>query len=102
MGYSLQSSDIDISECREELLGYLEEMADFRNWDPQEVFLKLSASSARASYMRNKICQREDRIKRAFRTSELDPFIEEVERQFKIWSRLLSYQNLDWEMARGQ
>jgi hypothetical protein len=100
---SLSDPTIDdkIEEARTKLIGYLDEMRTFRNLDSQDVFLKLSEFSATASHYRATICKREDRKKAAFRTHDIEPFIAEVERQFKIWSRLVSSQNLDWEMTRG-
>lgn len=100
---SLSDPTIDeqIENARETLIGYVDQMRNFKKLDSQDVFLKLSEFSATATYFRSTICKREDRKKAAFRTHDIEPFIAEVERQFKIWSRLVSSQNLDWEMTRG-
>lgn len=100
---SLSDPTIDdqIENARETLIRYVDEMRNFKKLDSQDVFLKLSEFSATATYFRSTICKREDRKKAAFRTHDIEPFIAEVERQFKIWSRLVSSQNLDWEMTRG-
>ena len=100
---SLSDPTIDdqIEDARSTLIGYVDQMRNFKKLDSQDVFLKLSEFSATATYFRSTICKREDRKKAAFRTHDIEPFIAEVERQFKIWSRLVSSQNLDWEMTRG-
>lgn len=100
---SLSDPTIDeqIENAREILIDYVDQMRNFKKLDSQDVFLKLSEFSATATYFRSTICKREDRKKAAFRTHDIEPFIAEVERQFKIWSRLVSSQNLDWEMTRG-
>jgi hypothetical protein len=100
---SLSDPTIDeqIENARETLIDYVDQMRNFKKLDSQDVFLKLSEFSATATYFRSTICKREDRKKAAFRTHDIEPFIAEVERQFKIWSRLVSSQNLDWEMTRG-
>ncbi len=93
--------DEEIEKAREAMIGFVDEMRGFKKLDPQDVFMKLSEFSATATYYRSTICKREDRKRAAFRTHDIEPFIAEVERQFKIWSRLVSSQNLDWEMTRG-
>jgi len=91
-----------LSAWRQELSGYYKEMIEFRFEEPDEIFRKLSAWTARASYMRHKIMASESRSWTAFRTKEIDPFIAECDRQFKNWSRNLSFLAMDWDMQKGQ
>lgn len=90
-------------DARAELDGYYKEMRDFDTIDPGEIFKKLAAMSARASFIRSKIVRRNQGPDVSnFRTKEIDPFISEVDRQFKVWSRYLSVVQIDWDMSRGQ
>jgi hypothetical protein len=88
---------------RDEVDSYYEEMIRFQYLEPDEVFAKLSSWTARISYIRTQIVRHENRVQAAFRTKEIDPFLAECDRQFKIWSRAFSVYSLDWNLAgRGQ
>lgn len=98
-----------ITTLRAELDRYVAELRDFSGYlkhgaglEPDEVLLRLSSFHARASEIRQHITRNETRRANGFRTKELDPFLEACEFQFKVWSRLLSVRQLDWDMARGQ
>lgn len=81
-----------LQEFTVEVLGYLEGMHAFHK-DPDmfSTFRKISAWSARVSWMRNyalrhvgnKACQR-------FKLDTADPFLAEIDRQHKIYSRLIT------------
>ena len=99
--YTLTQSNVDVVAWGDELLGYLEEMQQFADDDPAEVLMKLSAFSSRASYMRIAVARAESRPLIAFRTKQIEPFIEEAKYQFNVWSRLISVQRNEWEMSKG-
>lgn len=91
-----------IEALREEFDSYMEEMREFHNMLPDEVFRLLSAWSARASELLVQL-GRSDRQKfTAFKNREIMPFIEECDRQFKIHSRLQATYEMDLKMTRGQ
>ncbi len=91
-----------IYEWRTEIIGYLEEMYGFREMDqPLEILRKLSAFSARASYMRNITIRSNNKEASAFRLEEVDPFLREAEFQFKVWSRVAAIGTQEWEMSRS-
>jgi len=91
-----------IYEWRTEIIGYLEEMYGFREMDqPLEILRKLSAFSARASYMRNITIRSNNKEATAFRLEEVDPFLREAEFQFKVWSRVAAIGTQEWEMSRS-
>lgn len=91
-----------IYEWRTEIIGYLEEMYSFREMDqPLEILRKLSAFSARASYMRNITIRSNNKEASAFRLEEVDPFLREAEFQFKVWSRVAAIGTQEWEMSRS-
>ena len=79
-----------LDSWRPELVSYLEEMVEFSSRDSRDVLLTLSGFSARASYMRNFASRSKNDLIVRFRIDEIDPFLSEVDRQFKIYSRLIT------------
>lgn len=84
-----------------ELDGYYEEMQQFGEMPPDEIFRNLSAFSSRMNAIRTVICRTDNKRWSNFRTKEIEPFVSECDRQFKIWSRNLTNYTLDWEMSKG-
>ena len=105
MRLTLQDDALDLQKLRSEMDGYFEMMQDFQMSDPRENLSRLSAFTARMSYVRTRIIRGEadggSKEAANFRTKELDPFISECDRQFKIWSRLVTVAQLDYELSRG-
>lgn len=90
-----------IETWRPEILGYLKEMRDFyQEEDCRLVLRTLSAYSARASYMRNFASRSGNEKINRFRIDELDPFLMEVDRQFKIYSRLISANQFEFDLTK--
>lgn len=88
-----------------ELNHYYGRIKEFETSDPEDVLRELSGISARLTEMRAN-CQRlagqsrgsvADRI----RTKEIDPLLEECDRQFKLHSRLQAIREFDLRMAGG-
>lgn len=97
-----QRFEKDINKIREEIDGFFDIMNAFPAFDSSEIFQNIAAFTARASFIRTQIMRMpENRQMTNFRTKELDPFIEECDRQFKIWSRAFSVQSQEWEMTKG-
>lgn len=96
------NTSMKLKDLRSELDEYYGEMLRFRDMEPDEIFMRLSAYSARASYIRSDIMRAQNRTLTAFRTGEIDPFLTECDRQFKVWSRVFAVTSLDWNLARGQ
>jgi hypothetical protein len=78
------------------------ELKKFSGMDPGEVLLSLSSWHARAFEMRTRIQRSSSRRADAFRTRQLDPFMDACEFQFKIHSRLHSVRQFDWDLSKGQ
>lgn len=76
-------------------------MRAFDALDPVSIFKELAAISARASEIRAYLVRAQTRAASTFRTQEIDYMLQECDRQFKTWSRVVSVQTLDWEMTRG-
>lgn len=97
------AGDLSLDSIREELDEYYVLMRAFRQNDPADNLVFISGFTARASQIRSNIVRMtEDRRIQNFRTKELDPFLTECDRQFKVWSRLISAIQLEWETSRGQ
>ena len=91
-----------IETWREELLGFLEEMYNFRQvGDPKEILIQLAAFSVRARYMSNVTASSDNRKLKDFRYEEIIPFIQEAEFQRQVWSRVGSLIRDEWDMAKG-
>lgn len=91
-----------LESLRDELDDYFAIMQKFESMDPTEVMFALSAMSARASEMRFHVVRQDNRMANSFRTKEVEPFLEECERQFKIHSRIATLRALEWDMSKGQ
>jgi hypothetical protein len=83
-----------------EIDGYFEVMQKFSLMESDEIFTCLSSWTARVSHMRSMINRSESKLEQSFRTKQVDPFLSECDRQFKIWSRVFSVQSMDWDMQR--
>ncbi len=94
--------NLDLDALRLEINEYYEAMRSFENLDPIDILSRLSAFTSRASQVRFNLIKAESKQIQNFRTKELDPFIGECDRQFKVWSRLLSAYQLEWETSKGQ
>ena len=82
---------------RQELLGYLNRMAKFHEeQDYVSILGDLSAMSARASSMRQLIVRSNNDESKRFRLDEIDPFLKEVDRQFKDYSRSIAVVSQEW------
>lgn len=90
-----------IDQWKDELIVYFQVMKDFRNMDAEEIFLSLSAFSARASEMRSMLVRDTSKRSQSFRTQEVDPFIEECDRQFKFHSRAQAIREMEVRIAGG-
>lgn len=79
-----------IEVYRKEINGYLEQMLDFKTLQPLEVIMLIGGYSARATWMRARLIRSGSKIADTFRIKEIDPFLTEVDRQFKVWSRVVA------------
>lgn len=90
-----------IEGMRSEIDEYLEEMRSFGFLQPDDVFLKLSAWSARAREMQIQSARTDNQRSKAFKSREVEPFIDECKFQFSLFSRFAAMRQLDWDMQRG-
>lgn len=98
---SSQRDNSSVTGWRQELDDFYSIMAEFSGYEVDEILAHLSSFSARMSAIRTQIVRSESRSLNSFRTKEIDPFLEECDRQYKIWSRQQAVRQFDWEVTRG-
>lgn len=91
-----------IPDWRVELDDYYETMRKFQAIEINDIFMALSAFSARASEIRSLLVRDQSRAANGFRTQEIDPFLAEVDRQFKVWSRIQAINELEVRLSGGR
>ena len=89
----------EIQAIRDELDEYYRGMKALQASEPDQIFLKLAAWSARVSEIRVTLVRSQTRSKQALRTQEVDPFLEEIDRQFKFFSRYQSVREMDFKIV---
>ena len=92
-----------IDTVRQEIDDAYADMRTFHNLEPDECMRMCSGHSARLSEIRVKIQRIEDykREWKNVRTREVEPTLEELEKQYTIASRLHSVRELDFKMEGG-
>lgn len=98
---SINRNERGLDGLRAELADFYVQMRDFPGRDISLVLAEIAAMSARASEIRHWTIQGETRPEAAFRTKQLDPFLDEVDRQFKVWSRVQAVRAMEWDMTRA-
>lgn len=95
------AEQVYIDGLRDELDEYYTGLKTLAHMPPEEVFHWLSAVSARLVEVRAHLHRSESRRCAALRTREVDPLLEEVDRQFKFHSRIAAMNELEWKMQGG-
>lgn len=93
-----------IDTVRKEIDDAFADMKTFHNLEPDEIMRLCGGQSARLSEIRVRIQRVEDwqREWKNIRVREIEPALEELERQYTIASRLHSVRELDWKMESGE
>lgn len=93
-----------INEVRSEIDDAFLDAKTFKDREPDEIMRLAGGHSARLSELRVKIMRIEDMHPqwRNVRTKEIEPTLEELQRQYQIASRLHSVRELDWKMESGE
>lgn len=71
-------------------------IVDYVKQDPSDVLLSISGLSARLTEIRADLQRSSSQICTALRTREVDPLRDELELQFRVWSRRIAL--LEWEL----
>lgn len=92
-----------MESIRQEVDDAFADMKTFMTREPDEIMRICSGHSARLSEIRVRIQRIEDfhRQWKPVRVREVEPTLDELERQFTIASRLQSVRELDYRMERG-
>lgn len=93
------SSDLDA--LRAELDQYYAEVRDLGEMESSEIFMRLAGITGRVSEMRKDVYRSSSRSHSAFRTQEIDPLLDECDRQFKFFSRAFAALELDAKLSGG-
>ena len=80
---------------------YMAMQSEFSEVDVRSIMSSLAGMSARASHMRALIIRNEGRVAKTFRIGQIDPFLAEVDRQFKTWSRYQSVVQMEFDASKG-
>lgn len=93
-----------INSVRTEVDDAFADMKSFLNREPDEMMRISAGHSARLSELRVKIMRIEDYRPewRGVRMRDIEPCLEELQRQFTVASRLHSVRELDWRMESGE
>lgn len=91
-----------VDEVRKEIDGYYIMLKRLHVMPPEEVFYTLSSITARVSEIRTHLWRSESRRLAALRSREIDPLLEEADRQFRLMSRHQAVRQMEWDAAKGQ
>lgn len=93
-----------IDSIRGEIDDAFKDMGTFLNREPDEIMRMASSHSARLSYIRVQALRIEDQYRPAhqLRVRELEPCLEELQKQWSHGSRLHSVRELDWKIESGE
>ena len=91
-----------VARYQDEIDTYFGILQRLNSMDPVQVFQQLSSICARVSEMRTRLMRSETRRETSFRTREIDPLLEELDRQFRIHSRIQAVREMDLRLTAGQ
>lgn len=96
--------NMTLEDARQEVEDIYDHMKDFYTQEPDEVMRLCGGYHARLAEIRMYVERCEDqgnfRLLKQFRTKEVEPALKDLKHQYDIASRLLTYRQLDWEMAK--
>lgn len=99
------SSDGDerklLEQWRKELAGYLGEAKGLADEDPDEAMRWMASTSARVCEIRDQSWDMRSPKAAQLRSRHIDPFVDEIDRQFKIASRRFATAEHELRMTRG-
>lgn len=91
-----------VTVIQSEVDDYLGRLKSLNSLSAAEAFMTLSAISARLAEIRNRLIRVDNRRFTALRTKEIDPLIDEVDRQFKFHSRIAAVRQMEWDATTGR
>lgn len=92
---------LSLDSVRSEIDEYYTAMIEeFPRQNAADNMAALAAYTARMSYIRTISVRNPDKTMQNLRTKEVDPFITECDRQFKVWSRIVSVSEIEYATSR--
>lgn len=93
-----------IDSVRQEIDDAFADMKQFHQFEPDQVMRMVMGHTARLSEIKVRIMRIEDfaREWKPIRVREVEPALEELDRQYTIASRLHSVRELDWKIEAGE
>lgn len=91
-----------VAALRRELDEYYEMVKSFHHTEPDQVLLQISGISARLVEMRAVLQRSGSQRGNRFRTTEIDPLLENLRLQATLHSRLIAVRDLDFRLSGGQ
>lgn len=76
-------------------------VARFHEDDPSDILVAISAISGRLAEIRSQLYRLNTQRCTALRTREVDPLREELDLQFRVWSRRIALMEWELKMASG-
>lgn len=84
-----------------ELSEFYTKVSDFHRQDSASVLRIISGIAGRCTEIRADLHRNGSARANKFRTSEVDPLLDALDLQFKIHSRLIAVNQMDWDMSKG-
>ena len=97
------SVEQELSSYRVEIMGFLEQMYGFhKSNDFPNILRSLSAISSRVSWIRGRVMMHpNNKDCMNLKNHAIDPCLKEVDRQYEIYSRLITLDQFRFRMAGG-
>ena len=90
----------DFDALRAELDQYYAEVRDLGELESSEILMRMAGMTGRVSEMRKDVYRMTSRSYSAFRTQEIDPLLDECDRQFKFFSRAFAVLTLEAKLSK--
>lgn len=90
-----------VIEVRGEIDDYMVLLRKLRSLPAEQVFMELSGITARLAELRLACVRSESRRLTALRSREIDPLIEEADRQFRFHSRIQAVRQIEFDQTRN-
>jgi hypothetical protein len=77
------------------------DITDFPNHDPSDILARIAGIAGRLSEIRASLYRSNSQRCTALRTREVDPLREDLDLQFRVWSRKIALLEFDLKMSSG-
>ena len=88
-------------DFQDELARFRSELVDAGSLDAADILPRLSAIAARIQEMRVVSYRMRTPKAQILRRNEIDPLREDLDFHFRVFSRVITHHQFEWEMSRG-